>query len=198
MKIGIATGLSVAGVIAAGAAAFALNSAVLSGESAKITSDQVATTLAGVQPAGDASVTAAGDQVTTNSTQVSDTVTTYAVGTAGSVVVDSATGAVNVTDVVPGSGWTAEPARVEPDGSVKVHFVNGSSRIEFVARMSNGKVTVTVNNESTNAPGTAVNGTQTRPSVPPSFRGDDDDDNEEHHDGDFEDHQERDDHEDDD
>lgn len=193
MKIGIATGLSVAGVIAAGAAAFALNSAVLSGESAKITSDQVATTLAGVQPAGDASVTAAGDQVTTNSTQVSDTVTTYAVGTAGNVVVDSATGAVNVTDVVPGSGWTAEPARVEPDGSVKVHFVNGSSRIEFVARMSNGKVTVTVNNESSNAPGAAVNGTQTRPSVPPSFRGDDDDDNEEHHDGDFEDHQERDD-----
>lgn len=194
MKIGIATSLSVAGVIAAGAAAFALNSAVLSGESTQISSGNVATTLADPSTAGVAASAADAD-VSANSTQVSDSVTTYNVGTAGSVVIDDSAGTVNVTDVVPASGWTAEPARTQPDGSVKVHFTKGATRIEFTAVMSAGKVAVAVTNESMQAsPGA---GTATQPSIPPALRGDDDDDDDgrEHH---GEDHHEDDDHEDED
>ena len=195
MKVGVATTLSVAGVIAAGAAAFALNSAVLSSDSSKISASNVATTLASTP---DGAVSAADEQITTNSTQVSDNVTTYQVGSAGSIVVDSASGVVNVTDIVPSGGWTAEPARTEPDGTVKVHFVKGSVRIEFAAIMTAGKVAVQVKNET---PPAAGNANPTRPSVPPALSGGDgdgdhegfgDDDGAEHHDhhdGDHEDNE---------
>ena len=189
MKIGIATSLSIAGVIAAGAAAFALNSAVLSGESTQVSSGNVVTTLTDPVTNG-ATVSAADADVTANSTQVSDSVTTYNVGTAGSVVIDNSAGTVNVTDVVPASGWTAEPARVQPDGSVKVHFTKGATRIEFTAVMSAGKVAVAVNNESAQAPSGV--GSATQPSVPPALRGGDDDgDGRDHHDGDHHDQEGR-------
>ena len=194
MKIGIATSLSIAGVIAAGAAAFALNSAVLSGESTQISSGNVATTLADPST-GAVTASAADADVSANSTQVSDSITTYNVGTAGSVVIDDSAGTINVTDIVPASGWTAEPARTQPDGSVKVHFTKGATRIEFTAVMSAGKVAVAVTNESMQAsPGA---GSATQPSIPPALRGDedDDDDGREHH---GEDHHEDDDHEDED
>lgn len=216
MKIGIASGLSVAGVIAAGAAAFTLNTAVLSGESAQVSPGIIATTVPGTTGTDGGSVTAADVDVTTNSTQVSDTVTTYNVGTAGSVVIDTSTGTIDVTDIVPASGWTAEPAHTEPDGSVKVHFVKGSARIEFVAAMKSRKVSVSVKNETpagAGAPG-AVNGgltgpsvaavppagagTPTRPSIPQTLSGDDDGDDDHHgdredDDGEFENHDEQDD-----
>ena len=100
MKLGITSTLSIAGVLAAGGAAFALNSAVLSDSGATATSNVVAsaaTTGDTVGGAAPGSVTAAGDaQVTTNSTKVSDTSTTYSVGTAGSVIIDTASGTVRV------------------------------------------------------------------------------------------------------
>ena len=200
MKVGIATTLSVAGVLAAGAAAFALNTAVLSDGPGAAAAPAATTTLVtgtAMAPTGsDGGVTAAGDgAVTPDPTKVSDTVTTYRVGDAGNVIVDTASGAIVVTDVVPAAGWTAEPARTEADGSVKVHFIKGGTRLEFTARMTNGSVAVNVINDTPTAPPAAGSGAA--PTVPPSLRGDDDDDEHEereHHDDD-DDHEE---HEDDD
>ena len=193
MKIGIATTLSVAGVLAAGGAAFALNSAVLS-ESPR-TAASIATLPSPVTtvPAAQGSVTDADDgPITPAPTKVNETVTTYRVASAGNVIIDTAGGGLKVTDIVPASGWTAEPARLGPDGTVKVHFVNGTSRVEFTARMGSGGVEVNAATEVRAVPpvagmaptGPAVVGS--KPSVPKSLGGGDDDDNsheEDHHSG---------------
>ena len=203
MKLGITSSLSIAGVLAAGAAAFALNTAVLSDSGAPATSNVMANAAATgdtVAVGQTGSVSAAGDaQITTNSTKVSETSTTYSVGTAGSVIIDTATGAVVVTDVVPATGWTAEPARTEPNGLVTVHFTKGSTRLEFTASLVNGSVKVNTVSES--APPALSGGTGAKPSIPSAIGGgDDDDDDEGHHrDGDHEDeHEDEHDHDEDD
>lgn len=214
MKIGITTALSAAGVLAAGVAAFTLNSAVLSSPGTGVSDDAAraaalgtapaaATGTGGSAPAGNVSSAASpGTPVTANSTVISPDVTSYKVGTAGTVVIDSADGTIKVTDVVPAAGWTAEPARTAPDGTVKVHFNKGSERLELFASLVAGKVTVTVVNETTVAPVNPVNpgapapghgtvpaaGSGTKPSVPWGGGDDDDDDHgPEHHDEDEDD-----------
>ncbi len=186
MKLGVTSTLSIAGVLAAGAAAFALNSAVLSGNDSQATAGVVAgapTTVDSVAGSAPGSVTVASDeQITTNSTKVSDTSTTYSVGTAGSVIIDTSSGAVVVTDVVPSAGWTAEPARTEPSGLVKVHFTKGTTRLEFSANMQSGAVKVNTISES--APPVAMGGTGAKPTVPSAIGGGDDDGDNHHGDGD--------------
>jgi len=181
LRIGITSSLSVAGVLAAGAAAFALNSAVLSGNDSPATSNVIASaaTVGSTIPTPSGSAGAADSgQVTTNSTKVSATSTTYTIGEAGSVIVDTASGAVVVTDVVPASGWTAEPARTDPSGLVKVHFTKGSTRLEFSASLVAGAVKV--NTVSENAPPALGTRPGTKPSIPAGIGGGDDDDD--HHD----------------
>lgn len=176
MKVSIATALSVAGVLAAGAAAYAVNVSVLDAPSASDAS-LVSTTI----PAGgsatpvDASGSAA---VSADGVKVNDTTTSYQVGSAGTVVVSTESGSVVVTSVVPNSGYTAEPARTDANGMVKVHFNSSTGRIEFSAQMVNGEVVVKVTNEST--PAGAVAGTPAKPAFPGGGN-DDDNDNEEHH-----------------
>ena len=189
MKLGITSSLSVVGVLAAGAAAFALNSAVLSdGGSSTIPAAVQSTVAPGNSAATDGSVSAAGEQeITTNSTQISATSTTYTVGEAGTVIIDTASGAVVVTDVVPATGWTAEPARTDPNGLVKVHFTKGTTRIEFSASRVAGSVQVKTVSES--APPALSGGSGAKPTVPSALGGGDDDDDDGHHrgDGDHED-----------
>lgn len=208
MKTSIATTLSIAGVLAAGAAAFALNSAVLSDDSAASVSLASQTTLMSAAAAASPATTlpsgqvaAADTPINPEPTKVNSTVTTYKVATAGSVIVDTASGAVKVTDIVPASGWTAEPARTEAGGLVKVHFSNGSTRIEFTAQMTNGSVVVNATTDvlpTAGAPAaTAPRPSQNtvagaKPSIPQSLRGGDDDDDDEHHE-DHEDHEDEDD-----
>ena len=184
MKVGIATTLSIAGVLAAGAAAYAVNSSVLS------TTSSIASTVV------DPSVTPVVDVVTTDPGQVveqstkvqssvlNNTTTTYQVGTSGSVVIDMSSGAVAVSNVLPAAGWSSEPAQGLPNGDVKVPFVSSSTRIEFLAHLVDGKVSVSVTSEPIAPPNTMKPPTNpTKPSVP--FSGDDDD--EEHGDGDKDD-----------
>ena len=181
MKVSIATALSVVGVLAAGAAAYAVNVSVLDAPSAS-DSSLVSTTIA---TGGMATPVVSADSgaVSADGVKVNDTTTSYQVGTAGTVVVSIETGAVVVTSVVPNSGYTAEPARTEANGLVKVHFNSSTSRIEFTAQLVNGEVVVKVNNES--LPGGAVTGTPAKPSFPGA--GDDEDEHEErHHDDDGE------------
>ena len=144
MKVGIATTLSIAGVLAAGAAAYAVNSSVLS------TSSSVSATASGT-PVVDA-VNTLPAQVVEKSTKVqssvlNNTTTTYQVGTAGSVVLDMRTGAIVVSNVLPAAGWSSEPAQLQPNGDVKVPFISSSTRLEFLARLVDGKVVVNVTSQ---------------------------------------------------
>jgi hypothetical protein len=169
MKVGIATTLSIAGVLAAGAAAYAVNSSVLS------TSSSVSVTASGT-PAANA-VNTLPAQVAAQSTKVqssvlNNTITTYQVGTSGSVVLDMGSGAIAVSNVLPAAGWSSEPAQVQPNGDVKVPFVSSTARIEFLARLVDGKVTVSVTAQPIAPPNTIA--------PPKPSYSDDDDDEEEH------------------
>jgi hypothetical protein len=166
MKVGIATTLSIAGVLAAGAAAYAVNSSVLS------TSNAVSATASGA-PALDEGTPVA-SQVSEKSTKVqssvlSNTTTTYQVGTSGAVVLDTRSGAIAVSNVMPAAGWSSEPAQVQPNGDVRVPFLSSSTRIEFLAHLENGKVTVSVTAQPIAPPSTM------KPAKP-SYSDDDDDD----------------------
>jgi hypothetical protein len=166
MKVGIATTLSIAGVLAAGAAAYAVNSSVLS------TSSSVSVTASGT-PAANA-VNTLPAQVAAQSTKVqssvlNNTITTYQVGTSGSVVLDMGSGAIAVSNVLPAAGWSSEPAQVQPNGDVKVPFVSSTARIEFLARLVDGKVTVSVTAQPIEPPNTIA-------PPKPTYSDDDDDD----------------------
>ena len=182
MKVGIATTLSIAGVMAAGAAAYAVNSSVLS------TSPAVSATASGT-PAVE--ITPVASQVSEKSTKVqssvlSNTTTTYQVGTSGAVVLDTRSGAIAVSNVMPAAGWSSEPAQVQPNGDVKVPFLSSSTRIEFLAHLENGKVTVSVTAQPIAPPDTM------KPAKPTYS---DDDDHDDDHDDDRKEERE---HEDDD
>ena len=171
MKVGIATALSIAGVLAAGAAAYAVNSSVLS------TSSSVSVTTSGT-PAVDTG-TPFSAQVAAQSTKVqssvlSNSTTTYQVGTSGSVVIDMSSGSVAVSNVLPAAGWSSEPAQVQPNGDVKVPFISSTARIEFLARLVDGKVVANVTSQPIAPP----------PSMKPQkpTYSDNDDDDEEHDD----------------
>jgi hypothetical protein len=186
MKVSIATALSIAGVLAAGVAAYAVNVSVLDAPGST-NGALVSTSI----PAsgGNSPIAPVSDMgaVTAQAVRVNDTTTSYQVGKAGTVVVDIKSGAVVVTSVVPNAGYTAEPARTEGNGLVKVHFNSSTNRIEFTAQLVNGEVVVKVANESMPTPGAV--GTPAKPAFPGA--GDDDDDHEERHHDDDDEHEDR-------
>ena len=143
MKVGIATTLSIAGVLAAGAAAFVVNTSVLSSTNAPVTTSVASTPTATPTPG---SVLALNTAIVEQNP--SSTTSTYAVGSSGTVVIDASTGRVVVTSVAPAAGWTSEYAQTNSDGAVKVRFAQASSRIEFTAQMVNGIVQTSVTNET--------------------------------------------------
>ena len=179
MRTKIATVLSIAGVVASGAAAYAVNSTVLSAPSVNPIS--ISTTVApsavpaAVEQAAAAPAPSQDNSATPQAQSISSTTTTYQVGNAGSVVVDTASGKIAVTSIAPASGWTSEPARTQSDGSVKVHFVSSTARLEFVAKMVDGKVVVNVLTDN------PINA-QPLPAAPaPRSEHHDDDDDDDHH-----------------
>jgi hypothetical protein len=180
MKVGLTTALSIAGVLAAGAAAYAVNSSVLS------TTSSIASTV--VDPSGTPAVNATitvpgqvGEQsIPVQSSVLNNTTTTYQVGTSGSVVIDMSSGSIAVSNVLPAAGWSSEPAQVQSNGDVKVHFVSANARIEFLSHLADGKVSVSVISEPIAPPNTTKPvANPTKPSVP--FSGDDDDDEDGEH-----------------
>ena len=197
MKVGIATTLSIAGVLAAGAAAFAVNTSVLSASTSATTNEVLlpAQSVAN-NPAAAAPVIPISKQAVVNSTPVTSKVTTYQVGSSGSVVIDTTSGALVVTNVVPAAGWTSEPARTDLNGDVRLHFVSGTTRIEFIARMKSGLVSVNVRAEQAQpalAPlGTTPNAEPGVPPTKPSYNDEDHDRFENHDDEDDEDDEDHD------
>jgi hypothetical protein len=74
-----------------------------------------------------------------------------------------------VSNVIPAAGWSSEPAQVQPNGDVKVPFVSSTARIEFLARLVDGKVTVSVTAQPIEPPNTIA-------PPKPTYSDDDDDD----------------------
>lgn len=188
-KFRVTTALSVAGVLAAGGAAYALNVNVLSSAGASHSAMSLQTPTAVTDPTS----TPADGNVSVKEISSTSTTTTYQVGDAGTVMVDISSGKVVITSVVPNAGWTAEPARAGAMGSAKVHFVSGATRLEFVAAMVDGapSVSVTVDDSPSTSGAPGIN--STKPTMPGSSIGDDDDDDDddEHH-SDDEDHEDED------
>lgn len=196
MRTQIATVLSVAGVLAAGAGAYAVNSTVLSAPASSPI--EVSTTLPNSNQAMVSPAAATPDDnapasdaktadITPQAQAVTSTTTSYQVGTAGSVVVDTSSGKIVVTSIAPASGWTSEPARTMSDGSVKVHFVSAAGRLEFKATMLNGKVSVSVERDD------PINVSPLPAPAPPQYREHHDDDDDDHEEHEREDHEDEDD-----
>ena len=104
MKTSIASAISVLGVVAAGAAAFAVNTAVLSpsGEVVANASAPVSVASTTIAPVADPGGTASA-LTAASATQTS----TYKVGDAGRVIVEVVNGQLRVANVLPSAGWTA-------------------------------------------------------------------------------------------
>jgi hypothetical protein len=215
MKKSIATVISVAGVLGAGAAAYAVNTSVLSATSsndlvvatapADTFADLVAPMAPGAVAAAGSPTTAAAPLVPTAPSQpatpvattapapliapvmvaplsstpvATSSLTTYKVGTVGSVVLDTADGRLSIVSATPAAGWTAR--KLTPSAtSSKVVFTSSTMTVTFDATLANGSV-------STNVTSAAV----TPPVVVRPPRQDDDGD----HDDDHEDHENDDDH----
>lgn len=181
MKTSLATTLSVAGVLAAGTAAFAVNSAVLSTPTAsgKLSADMTTESDGTPTP----TVTLADGTVAPlsySALAMSDTSATYEVGAAGTVVVDAVNDVPVIVSVSPAAGWTAVASASEAGGPALVVFTSPSVIVRFAVTWTNGTFDVKVTSQNVGTP----------PATP--RRDDDDDDESEEHE---DDHQEHEDHE---
>lgn len=190
MKLGLATTLSVAGVLTAGAAALVVNSSVLNATSDVAVGLPATSNSDELQPTGDASgaslTNVGGAQSGSAGANSFDAkvissnagVTTYAVGDAGTVVVDISSGELVVRDVVPSSGWESMQVVPQRDGSYKIHFTKGKAKKELRLSLVNGSVVAVVTDESGQSTPPAFNPNDPNTTVDtlPSFLGDDDDD----------------------
>ena len=227
MKTSIATAVSIAGVLVAGGAAFAVNSHVMdpsapnSNMAAPATFGSTPSGVAGIAGTTTTDVPAAGSVSKDGSGALSPTPiaaasptestvspattsapaapvvsvpettvsapslsTTFKVGTSGTVIASAIAGVVTIDSVSPAKGWTATRPRPVANG-VEVDFTSSSTRVDFIVRLDNGKLSGSVNSRAIDDDDRWDN---------PRHR-DDDDDDDEHED--HEDHEDRE-HEDDD
>lgn len=154
MKTTIATAVSIAGVLVAGAGAFALNSAVLSA------SPQIESAMIPTAPTN-ASIVVENQKVitstpeTNNNTSVPTTdspqsTNTYKVGDAGRIILALKDGNIEVVNILPSAGWTAKAPEYD-DGEVEVNFRTPTMELEFTARVKNGQIEVYVESEHEDA-----------------------------------------------
>lgn len=150
MKTTIAAAVSIAGVLAAGAGAFAVNSAVLSA------SPQTASAMVPSPPLDTSVVVESQGAVTTTPETSSNSAaplnnnpqstSTYKVGDAGRVILALNNGDIEVINVLPADGWSAKSPEYE-DGEVEVKFRSSTMELEFSARVKNGQIEVYVESE---------------------------------------------------
>ena len=148
MRTSLASALSVLGVLTAGAAAFAVNTAVLqpSAQPAAVATDapQVSTTLNDVRRQSE--TPAPTNPVVAVAQQPSQT-STYKVGEAGRVILEVVDGRLQVANVLPATGWTSRAPDYD-DGEVEVKFTKANVELEFKARLVNGDIRVFVESEN--------------------------------------------------
>ena len=163
MKTSIATSISIVGVLAAGAAAFAVNTAVLdfspstateavaevvatdSVQDTAVAEQSIAGSTSNTQPSPQAPVPVPQAVVAALPT-VSQT-STYRVGDSGRVILEVRENSLRVANVLPAANWSASRPEYE-DGEVEVSFYSGSVEVEFKARLVNGDIKVFVETEN--------------------------------------------------
>lgn len=157
MKSSLATSISIVGVLAAGAAAFAVNTAVLnvSPDSATATVSESSisnpTTNGKVASQNTPSPTvqtipSQSQAVAAGAPSVAQT-STYKVGESGRVILEVRDGSLRVANVLPSTNWNASRPEYE-DGEVEVKFYSGAVEVEFKARLVNGEIAVFVQTEN--------------------------------------------------
>lgn len=166
MKTSIATALSITGVLVAGGAAYAVNSAVMdpSAPASNLASTAtfapapggigaVVTTVApdpgsvSKDGSGIGSLAAGPDPVTTTTEPDPTISTTFKVGTSGTVIASAVAGVVTIDSVSPAKGWVATRPRLVGAG-VEVDFTSGSTRVDFVVRFVDGRLTGSVDSRT--------------------------------------------------
>lgn len=174
MKTGVATVLSLAGVLVAGSAAALVNARVLQtsdpvagGAAESITTGSVATGSI-VSP-----VVSPGSMPEASATQA-----LYRVGDAGTVLLDTGGEVLTVVAVTPATQWTV--VSVESSGDQVAVVLRGPTRVAtFTASLISGVVATDLDIDEI-PPGTAPGGT--RPSTTIDDDDHDDDETDEHHD----------------
>lgn len=185
MNSKLAMALSVAGVLAAGTGALALNRTVLDSgavavveeaPSALVTDSTVVVTIPG----------SASPDTTTGGASVAPETTTFVIGDAGTITVEVAAGRLTIVDITTNAGWTASPPRDVEYDSAEVYFTGPTQVLEAEVEIRGGVAVVYVEDES-----------GTRSSVPGDDHDEDDDHDDDHddddHDDDEDDHDEDDD-----
>lgn len=142
-----ATLLSLAGILVAGSAAAVVNSQVLQ-ESGDATGGQ-APILAATTSTSVPASTATAVPVTQSSLPGSDTTTSsYAVGDAGVVTLDSTGGVLTLVSVVPNPGWVVDSTGINGFGGVRVTFTSSTVEVHFNAILVDGRVVTSVDAET--------------------------------------------------
>lgn len=157
-KARITTVLSLTGVLVAGSAAALVNTQVLQGTSThKSTASEISV--------ADQSSSSAATSVTNKFAQVAPVVlapvvssqSAFQIGTAGSVVLDTAGGVLTIVSVTPASGWTVVGSENSDDMDAEIILQSDTTRIEFKATLSDGQIVTSV--ESTDLTPTTSNST---------------------------------------
>lgn len=207
MNVRTATLLSIAGVLAAGTAAVAVNTQVLSGATDPAAVPSALTLPVATQvftvPSGDGSnpnarpvsvevgsdgtvaVLAAandpsgvGPSTPPNTSTGSMSIMSFQIGEAATATVDATGGVLTILDVAPSPGWTVTKAL--GSGTVRLEFelTSSSTKVAFGAFLSGGEVLTSISSESL---------------VPTTSSGydDDDDHDDEDHDDDHDDDHDR-------
>jgi hypothetical protein len=178
MKTIVATAVSIAGVIAAGAAAFAVNTAVLQPSAVTEENQRAMVSLNSVvldSPDSASSQSANNAAVPIAQSSTSQT-STYKVGDAGRVILEVVDGNLNVANVLPATGWSAKTPEYE-DGEIEVEFRKDSISVKFKAALVGDKIEVFVESEDES----------TNDSYEREYYDDDDDDDDDDHDDDDDD-----------
>ena len=203
MKTKIATALSLVGVLGAGSAAAMVNTQILDGGSGSADASGVLTETGTDTSTDDSSTddsstddgstttdasttTEPGSTVvitTPATTQPSGMLTTFNVGSSGTVTVDVQGGELVLVDAVPAAGWEVREAETDDD-EVEVKFVDATMIVEFKVRLRDGELVPTVESKLRNAGGGGETTTTTPGGGVTSTTVDDDDDDHEDHDGD--------------
>lgn len=167
MKGRITTVLSLTGVLVAGSAAALVNTQVLQNSTDHTTaaavsvSDQpdsvsTVTTEAAASPASlpNKLEAAAAVAVTVASTPIT-TQQAYAIGESGTVVLDTANGALTVVAITPNAGWGVLEHKNTDPLSIEVTFQSATTKVEFKANMLLGVVAVDTESQLLPQPTTA-------------------------------------------
>jgi hypothetical protein len=173
----VATALSLAGVLVAGSAAALVNTQVLSGSDDGASVGSLGSTTSVSVP------TSSSIDVAPPVSSAGSTESTYQVGEAGLVTIDTATGSLTLVSVTPNPGWSVASTGSGPFSGAEVHLTDGSVDVRFLAILADGSVVVDVTATEVGAPSSSLGG------FDDDQEDDDDGENEVDHEEDEEEHE---------